>query len=151
MVRHSTPASAQAMVMRRTFSVPALWPARRGKPRRFAQRPLPSMMMPTWAGTVSGSATGSVCGVDLGCAPATNCVTSSDLHNFRLLVPGDVVHTFHEGVCQLLQPLLRAALILLGDATVFLCLAQVIQGIASAIAQRDARFFGAMEIGRASC
>ena len=47
-------------VIRLTFSVPALWPASRGKPRRLAQRPLPSMMMPTWVGTDDGAAAGAV-------------------------------------------------------------------------------------------
>src|SRR5437762_11037661 len=33
---------------RRTASAPARWPAARGRPRRVAQRPLPSMTMATW-------------------------------------------------------------------------------------------------------
>src|ERR1051326_4605965 len=112
MVRHSTPASAQAMVMRRTFSVPALWPARRGKPRRLAQRPLPSMMMPTWAGTVAGAARGD-------CSDWAARVTATlYLHYLGLLVPGDIVNAFHELVRQLLESFLGAALVFLRDATV---------------------------------
>src|SRR5258705_12475555 len=33
---------------RRTAAAPARWPAARGRPRRVAQRPLPSMTMATW-------------------------------------------------------------------------------------------------------
>src|SRR5262245_29847958 len=42
------PRSGAASTMRRTVSTPAGRPAARGRPRRVAQRPLPSMMMATW-------------------------------------------------------------------------------------------------------
>src|SRR6266542_3075970 len=121
MVSTSTPASAQAIVMRRTFSVPAWWPARRGSPRRFAQRPLPSMMMPTCTGTVSGCGSRVPCGVDLGCAsavPATS-VTNSDLQDFGLFLLRDLVDTLDERIRQLLQPFLSPPLVLLRDTAVF--------------------------------
>ena len=41
------PASGAASTMRRTMAAPARWPAARERPWRVAQRPLPSMMMPT--------------------------------------------------------------------------------------------------------
>src|SRR5205085_11771233 len=43
------PWSGAASTARRTASAPARWPATRGRPRRAAQRPLPSMMIATWA------------------------------------------------------------------------------------------------------
>ena len=50
------PSSAAAVTVRRTASAPRRWPAMRGRPRDFAQRPLPSMMMATCRGGGSGSA-----------------------------------------------------------------------------------------------
>src|SRR5258705_2446531 len=41
------PRSGAASTARRTASAPARWPAPRGRPRRVAQRPLPSMMIAT--------------------------------------------------------------------------------------------------------
>jgi len=49
-VRYSTPRSAQARMALRTFSTPRLWPAMRGRKRRLAQRPLPSMITAIWRG-----------------------------------------------------------------------------------------------------
>src|SRR5204863_5734394 len=42
------PWSGAASTTRRTAAAPARWPATRGRPRREAQRPLPSMMIATW-------------------------------------------------------------------------------------------------------
>src|SRR5579859_5374583 len=128
------------MVMRRTFSVPAWWPARRGSPRRFAQRPFPSMMMPTWAGTRSGTASG-VCS---GCVPATRVTARLDLHDLGLFVPGHVVDPLDELVGQLLQPILSAPLVLLRDATILFGFAEVIEGVAAAVAHGNSRFLGAV-------
>src|SRR5262245_34748103 len=41
------PRVGAASAIRRTVSTPARWPAMRGRPRRVAQRPLPSMIMAT--------------------------------------------------------------------------------------------------------
>ena len=49
------PSSIAARTVRRTASTPFLWPTERGRPRRLAQRPLPSMMMATWRGAASTS------------------------------------------------------------------------------------------------
>jgi hypothetical protein len=42
------PLSGAASTIFRTTRAPAMWPAVRGRPRAFAQRPLPSMMIATW-------------------------------------------------------------------------------------------------------
>src|SRR5438128_11625109 len=47
-VKAVTPWSGATSTTRRTASAPARWPAVRGRPRRAAQRPLPSMMTATW-------------------------------------------------------------------------------------------------------
>ena len=52
------PSSPAPRTTRRTASAPRRWPATRGRPRAFAQRPLPSMMMATWWGPGVGSAVG---------------------------------------------------------------------------------------------
>ena len=39
---------------RARFSSPSVWPAVRARPRRPAQRPLPSMMQATWTWPASG-------------------------------------------------------------------------------------------------
>src|SRR5437879_3884880 len=41
------PSRGAASTMRRTATAPARWPAARGRARRVAQRPLPSMMIAT--------------------------------------------------------------------------------------------------------
>src|SRR5205823_13840241 len=97
------------------------------------------MMMPTWAGTVSGRASG----VGWGCVPATS-VTSSDLHDLGLFAAGHVVDLLDEAVRQLLQPILGAAFVFLRDATVFFGFAQVIQRITPTVAHRDTRLFSAV-------
>src|SRR5262249_48517580 len=43
----ATPKSGAASTTRRAAATPAGWPAERGRPRRVAQRPLPSMIMAT--------------------------------------------------------------------------------------------------------
>src|SRR6266581_1419401 len=46
-VSAATPSSGAASTVRRTASAPARWPATRGRPRRVAQRPLPSITIAT--------------------------------------------------------------------------------------------------------
>src|SRR5438477_3830079 len=97
------------------------------------------MMMPTWAGTVSGRASGT----GWAWVPATN-VTSSDLHDLGLFAAGHVVYLLNEAIRQLLQPVLGAALIFLGDATVFFGLAQVIQRVTPTVTHGDTRLFSSV-------
>src|SRR5215472_8090571 len=51
-VRYSTFNSPQPSTHSRTACAPASWPLMRGNPRDLAQRPLPSMMIAIWRGTV---------------------------------------------------------------------------------------------------
>ena len=55
-VSASMPSSRAARVTSRTESAPLRCPSIRGRPRRFAQRPLPSMMMAIWRGSSSRKA-----------------------------------------------------------------------------------------------
>src|SRR5262249_52093284 len=68
----------------------------------------------------------------------------SDLQYLGLLVFGDVVDSLDEPVGQLLQPLLRPPLVLLRDTTVLFGLAQVLERVAAAVADGDARLLGAL-------
>src|ERR1700722_1136366 len=52
MVSQETPDWIAASTVRRTARDPSRCPAIRGRPRDLAQRPLPSMMMATWPGTL---------------------------------------------------------------------------------------------------
>src|SRR5881227_261307 len=51
-VRYSTFNSPQPSTHSRTACAPASWPLMRGSPRDLAHRPLPSMMIAMWRGTV---------------------------------------------------------------------------------------------------
>src|SRR3954452_24188522 len=56
-VRVPMPRLGATSTTRRTVCAPARWPSERGRPLPVAQRPLPSMMMPTWSpGAVCGEA-----------------------------------------------------------------------------------------------
>src|SRR5216110_916240 len=53
-VSAATPSPGAASTVRRTASAPARWPATRGRPRRVAQRPLPSITIATWREELCG-------------------------------------------------------------------------------------------------
>src|SRR5512139_5817 len=53
-VSTATPCCSQARSSLRMTSTPARCPATAGRPRAFAQRPLPSMMTATWRGMRDG-------------------------------------------------------------------------------------------------
>src|ERR1700687_3494367 len=102
------------------------------------------MMMPTWAGTVSGSGRAPDCAaVDWDWAPAT-IDAGLDLQHFGLFVTRDLLDAFDEAVGKLLEALLGAFFVLLRYAAVLLCLAQMIERISAAIAHGHARLLGAL-------
>src|SRR5689334_9131780 len=96
------PSSAAPFTLRRTASAPRLWPAMRGRPRAFAQRPLPSMMIATWTGAFSVPAVDS----------ASMC---SDLQDFLFLRRECVVDLLDVLVGQLLHDVGLVAMLVLGD------------------------------------
>src|SRR5208337_4379055 len=59
----SIPNRAHSSVMRRTTPAPRRWPSIRGSPWRWAQRPLPSMMMAMWRGIFSADTSASASGL----------------------------------------------------------------------------------------
>src|SRR5579862_226348 len=105
--------------MRRMFLVPASWPLARGRPCLWAQRPLPSMMIPTCWGTFT--AAGSL----------------SDLHDLCFFSVADVIYLLDIRIRQLLQPLLGTLLVVGRKRFVLLEAFQVLDPVAPHIADRD--------------
>src|SRR5438093_9460622 len=101
------------------------------------------MMIPTWAGTASGTGLASACAFDWDWAPTT-IDTRLDLHHFGFFVSRNLLDALDEAVGQLLEPLLGALLVLLRYATVFFCFTQMVEGIAPAITHGHARLLGAL-------
>src|SRR3989338_1093782 len=117
------------MIVRAALT-PSRWPATRGRPRRVAQRPLPSMMMATCSGTgwARTRASSSASPSSAGAAPARALVPFTAMRwsshrtlegqNFLLLLlqelvdPGDVL------VGGLLDLVVAAALVVFGDLLV---------------------------------
>src|SRR5690348_15663197 len=99
------PSSAAAMTVRRTASAPRRCPAIRGRPRDFAQRPLPSMMMATWAG---GGGKGEE-------VPSS---MDSDLEDLLVLLGEEAVDLLDRLVGQGLDVLVELAVLILGDLMV---------------------------------
>src|SRR5512147_3008852 len=85
------PSSSAARTMRFATSRPSRWPAVRGKPRAAAQRPFPSMMIPTWAGTVDAVA---LCGT---------AFTASHFHDLFVFFLERLADLRDVGVGELLQ------------------------------------------------
>src|SRR5262249_44686334 len=96
------------------FSVPALCPKRRGLPRPFAQRPLPSMMIATWRGVRSSLSGGGAVLAEV-LAPAAGDETilltsiarfderTSNGEDLLFLLLADHVRLLHDVVRQLLE------------------------------------------------
>src|SRR5581483_3772060 len=138
-VSTSTPRSPNAWMIRRMFSVPARCPAWRESPRSCAQRPLPSMMSATWRGARSRSLPMSERGAGSAItrAPAGSC--ASDFEQLLLLRLSVPVYLRDEPVRQLLQPVLRAPLVVVRDRLVVLEFAQLVEAVAPHVAHGHAR------------
>src|SRR5690349_19111981 len=105
------PSSPAACTVRRTASPPRRWPAMRGRPRAFAQRPLPSMMTATWTGGGNG---------DDGSAGSMG----SDLKDLLVLLRQQPVDLLDGLVGQRLDVLVQLAVLVLADLVVLLLLLQ---------------------------
>src|SRR5579885_2933840 len=118
------PISAAPVTVRRTASAPRLCPAIRGRPRHFAQRPLPSMMIATWTG---------------GFAPgvAGRASMGSDLQDLLLLLGQRLVDLLDVLVRQPLHLLIVATMLVLGDLAVLLHLLQRFHAVPPHVANGD--------------
>src|SRR4051812_1102966 len=112
-----------------TTSAPAWWPSTSGRPRAWAQRPLPSVMIATWRGLSSANSAGTV-------------LAPSDLHDLGLFGLQRVVELGHARVGELLELLLGAALVVLAGLAGVLELAQVVHHVAADVADRHATLLG---------
>src|SRR5512146_2748699 len=103
-VSTSTPASRQPSTASRTAAIPAEWPTGRGSERSRAQRPFPSMMMATCAGTAPCRRIRS----------RRSSLMPSDFHDLRFFDVDQLVDLLDVLVVQLLDLLLGPPLLVLG-------------------------------------
>src|SRR5262245_1872552 len=154
-VRKPTPRSAHARTVARTASTPRRWPAMRGRCWRFAQRPLPSMMIATCCGTSPWAGTSCV---ELGCVTTrTPCkggrkpqatgvlgfyFSTSYGHQLLFFFLQELVDVGDMPVGHLLHLVLRAALVVLGDLVLLQRLLELVDRVAARVAHRHAGVFG---------
>src|ERR1700704_1146244 len=125
-----TPRSSQAYMTRLIARTPARWPKLTLFPWSFAQRPLPSMMIPTW------------CGIPRELFSTRGDGRSSDLHHLGFFRSGDVLDAADVGIGDLLQALQRALGLVLGDVALLLHPLHPMDLVAADVADRDARILG---------
>src|SRR5204863_830269 len=125
------PRRRAASTTARTDSLPRRWPSMRDRPRRCAQRPLPSMMTATWRGSRARSR-----------PEVSSAGASSHLHDFVFFGFQHLVQALGVVLGELLDLLLPAVQVVLRDVAILLQLLEQIIGIAAMVAQRDAVFLG---------
>src|SRR5918911_1098133 len=129
-----TPRSGAASTVRRSAFVPARWPAATGRPRRRAQRPLPSMITATDDATSGRSSSGS------GRMRASvrmrerSLTLLSDLHDLGFLALQEVVDLVHVVVRELLDAPLRRTLLVVAHVAVLHELLEVPHRVAPHVA-----------------
>lgn len=87
--------------------------------RFFAQRPLPSMMMATCRGTAAAVGTCRVELVKSAMRPAVSSGARSNLHQLGLFMGEHLVDFGNIAIGQLLDLILRLALVVLGNLVLF--------------------------------
>src|ERR1043165_5436103 len=128
-VRYSMSRSMQACTTRTRASTPCLWPKKRGRKRFFAHRPLPSMTMATWRGTPA-------------LLSALTRTRRSDGHDLGFLGREQLVDLVDDAVGQLLDLVLAATLVVLGDELVLGHLLGLLVGVAAQVAHGDLGILG---------
>src|SRR5438876_11505609 len=120
------PRSSHASTMGWMLLVPRRCPTRRGRWRRWAQRPLPSIMMATCRGTAIWGA----------CAAISLALSISDRHDLLLLMRAHRLKLRNDPVGDLLEPVLRP-LDLVGRGRLLLLQgAQLVVHVAAAVTDR---------------
>src|SRR5690349_22755002 len=107
-----------ASTVRRSARVPARWPSATGRPRRSAQRPLPSMMLVTVRASSSRCCSSTATGFG---APS-----ASNLHDLGCLALQQLVDLGDVLVGELLDLVLRPVLLVAPDLAVVDELLQVV-------------------------
>src|SRR5437762_394446 len=129
-----TPMSSHAWSTGLMARTPARWPNVAGRPRRRAQRPLPSMMIPTWRGTCESTGEERV-------PTGIKTVRPLYLHHLVLFAVREGVDLLDLGFGDLLQPARPALRLVLGHLALFLHVIHAVELVAADVANRDARFF----------
>src|SRR5690606_684065 len=121
------PRSRQKSMARLTARAPARWPMARGRRRRWAQRPLPSMMIARWRGTDATVALVAV----------MRSADRSDRHQFLFLALDHLVDVLDRLVGDLLDLVLGAAHVVLGDLLFLQQVLDLLVGVAAHVADGD--------------
>src|SRR5690606_9794608 len=106
-----------------TARAPARWPIMRGRRRRAAQRPLPSMMTATWRGTPEGGV-------------GALMLAPSDRHQLLFLGLDHLVDVLDRVIGDLLHLALEAALVVLADGLFLQEVLGLLVGVAADVADR---------------
>src|SRR5690348_15091872 len=146
------PSSRAVSTIARTESLPRRWPSLRLNPRRWAQRPLPSITIATCRGRRDGSSDRfgkSSKGNEIPTerdpkisGRRADAPLKSDLHYFRLFGGQNLVDPLDKFRGELLHLGLGRAQVVVGN---FLFLVEVLEhvvGVAAMVADRDAEVFG---------
>src|SRR5437763_8873647 len=120
------PRSSHASTIGWILLVPRRWPARRGRWRRWAQRPLPSIMMATCRGTATPGA----------CAGIWLALSISDRHDLLLLMLPHRLKLRNDPVGDLLEPFLRPLDFVGRGRLLLLQGAQLVVDVAAAVTDR---------------
>src|SRR5437763_14877043 len=120
------PRSSQASTIGWILLVPRRCPTRRGRWRRWAQRPLPSIMMATCRSTATRGA----------CAGMSLALSISDHHDLLLLVLAHRLKLRNDPVGDLLEPFLLPLDLVGGGRLVLLQGAQLVVHVAAAVTDR---------------
>src|SRR4051812_8689374 len=125
------PSSRLVSTTARTESLPRLCPSLRLRPRRWAQRPLPSMMMATWRGSRSLSMT-----MLTRFLLYTTARLTSHRHELIFFALEDFVELVDIFVGSFLYPVLRSTNLIFGNLLVFLHFFESFVRIPPMVAQR---------------
>src|SRR5688572_30724759 len=128
-VSASMPCSRQKSMQTLTARAPARWPMTRGRRRRSAQRPLPSMMTARWRGTRAAAMAGS--------EDMAGRVDPSNRHKFLLFGLDHLIDVLDGGVGDLLDLDLGAADVVFGDLLFLQQFLDLVVGIAADVADGD--------------
>src|ERR1051326_4310072 len=135
----------------RTASLPLRCPSMRGRPRRRAQRPFPSMMIATWRGRRFGSrSTSDISVVGKGSSFGTRCTrpfavasspspgAESNRQDLLFFALQDFFETLEVVLRRRLDLLARAAVVVLGDVLLLEHLLQELESVVTVRAHRHA-------------
>src|SRR3954453_14507631 len=135
------PRPFEARTVGPTPSTPRRWPSTRGRPRAAAQRPLPSMMIATWAGADPSSVGAAKSGTESESKVIATRVSGSNLHDFFFFGRERLVDLLDMLVGGLLDLFRLPIEIVLAHMAVLLELLEKIESVAAKMAHGHPRLF----------